>query len=417
MQFIKNNWISLVSGLVALLAIAATVYGVTRTAVVDEMNKRLGIAREIDGLKSSARNQECIDAEMARGRQFETQYTATLDAAAEINRRTPIIEGVFPRPAAAAAAYRFQEVYKDKLYQLPAALMAGGPPSPQELEEEKERLEEEARRRFEEGGTEEPGGGVPPDSDMARTVRPGAEPIITIAEKDAREQAAIRKARAIHIYAEADPERSCFHISPIFMAEQAPQPIDMWFAQVGLWIQEDIVEAIRVLNDAAAAKLAPQDVYVGNMPIKRIVGIRVYGYIAQGGGLIRFPAFAGGSTGKGTGTLTGVGPGALPEPRPSFTGRKGDDQFDVVRFGLVVVADQRELLKLVDQMTRTNFYQLVSLTYEAIQPDDTDNEYLYGGGALVRATLSFEGYMARKVYKAMMPEEVLRLLNPATDGD
>ena len=77
--------------------------------------------------------------------------------------------------------------------------------------------------------------------------------------------------------------------------------------------------------------------------------------------------------------------------------------------------DKRDLLKLVDSVTRTNFYQLVGAEYAAVEGTDT-GEYLYGDAPLVRATLDFEGYMSRRIFKGMMPAEVLRDLGIAAAG-
>jgi hypothetical protein len=55
-----------------------------------------------------------------------------------------------------------------------------------------------------------------------------------------------------------------------------------------------------------------------------------------------------------------------------------------------------------------NFYQLVGLEYTTLVAGSQDGDYVYGSAPVVRATLDFEGYMARKVYKALMPADVLK---------
>lgn len=433
MQFVKLHWISLASGLVALLAIALGVLGMTRKGVQAALEARVSVGRQIDSLMGSPKNQQCIDAQKERGNQFEQEYQATRDMAATINRREPILDGVFPRPTGLDVAYRFQEVYRDKIYGLVRELSASGPPTPQEIQEERERLEEELRRRIEEGAPP-PGGAAPPalggpaapPAPGGPAAPPTAPPAgwaaglpqpaaaggaaapgdlkVEIPPGEAERQAMIRKAHSIRLYAESTPARTSFHISPLFLSEAAPSEADMWFAQVGLWVQQDIVTAVRKLNDAAAAGLQGE-INVSRMPVKRIVGVRVHGYVRPGGELLRFDALTGGGG--------GVTPGAsvnVPEVTTSFTERRGDEQFDVIRFSISVVVDQRDLLRLADAVVRENFYQLIGVEYDARSPALSESGYLYGDEPVVHALLNFEGYLARIVYKPMMPELVLTAL-------
>jgi hypothetical protein len=440
MQFVKNHWMSLASGVVALAAIAVMVLGMLQKDVTEEMGKRVREASEVDSLQSGAVNQECIDAEKESAKAFDDEYKKTLEEAAKINRREPILEGVFPKAGQLELAFRFKEVYKDELYALPRDLVAGGPPSAQEIQEEAERMEEERKRRGDE--SPEPGGATPPAAPtplaggppMAPPGIPGAPlgmtpgsatplglppgaippgmrpgllptggpltPAVVSVTPEAQRRAAVRKARAIRIYAEADPTRSSFHVSPLALDETAPSARDMWYAQVALWIQQDVVKAIRQLNQATAERIGEGKASVETLPVKRIINVNVYGYITSQGQLVPFPAAAVSTPGASAAT-----PLTMP---PSFTLRKSDAQFDVVRFGVVVIADQRELLKLVDAFTRVNFYQLVGLEYTTLVAGSQDGDYVYGSAPVVRATLDFEGYMARKVYKALMPADVLK---------
>jgi hypothetical protein len=420
MQFLKNHWMSLASAVVGLAAIAGLVLGMTQKSVTEELKKRVSAAQEIESLKSGAQNEDTINAEKERGQKFDEQYKTTLDKAASINKREPLLEGVFPKPAQPELAYRFQEVYKDKLYELPRALLAGGLPTPQDVEDELEIMQEEAARKLEREGGDETGGsgskGAVPPPEPPGAGRPagpmmpppggsatpssGTPTASTPMQADAQRRAAIRKAHNIRIYADANPARSSFQISPIWQSESAPSAREMWYAQVSYWVQQDVVDAIRKLNDDAAQQIKDGDINVGVMPVKRIVNVRVFGYISGKGELVRFDAL-----GAGSSTL---------EMKPAFTGRKSDAQFDVVRFAVTVVMDQRELLKFADRMTRQNFYQVVDVDYGVLNPtSEEEKSYYYGPAPVVRATFDFEGFMARKVYLALMPEDVQKDLGVA----
>ncbi len=448
MQFVKTHWMSLAAGVVALAAIALVIVGMTRDAVIQEMQQRLQAAAEINSLRSDPQNEETIAAEKLRAQTFAKEYEKVVQAAEQINQRQPLLEGVFPKPAQLELPYRFRQSYIRKIYELPRALKAGSLPTEAEIQDEAEILADmERRKRADEGetsgleaaapplpgfqpsappvpgptggrgmappgptggrGMAPPGptggrGMAPPGPTGGRGMTPpgpglpagGTAPPIGVEASVVQQRAAVKKARNIRIY--ADPETS-FQVSPIAYTETPPSPREMWYAQVSLWVQEDMVNAIARLNEEAAQKLGEEESNVTRMPVKRIESIAVQGYVRSDGVLIPL--------------ISGAGASQLPEGAggpvvESFTGRRSDKQFDVIRVQLTVVVDKRELLRLIDAVTRTNFYQLVGAEYSAVENVDPAG-YYYGPAPVVRAVLDFEGYLARKIFKPLMPPEVL----------
>lgn len=137
---------------------------------------------------------------------------------------------------------------------------------------------------------------------------PGANPAYSGGPMgEAERRAAVKKARNIRIYATAVEGRTVFHRNPNIFAQQAPSARDMWYAQVGLWVQEDVVNAIAKLNDEAAGQLGGEEACVANMPVKRIVSIQVLGYVTSNGLLVPFAS-------EGT---AGLNPQAGPAPQRS----------------------------------------------------------------------------------------------------
>lgn len=439
MQFVKTHWILLLCGVVALAAIGLAVVGMTSNTVVQEMESRVQAAAAITTLRSDPQNEETINAEKERGRLCEQEFEAVVRTAETINERQPLMEGAFPKPAELPTQYRFRDAYVKKVYELPRGLKAGDLPGPQELNEEAEIIIEEDRRKRQEqgddvtvatpapvagpaappppgptggarGGGMMRGGGMPAGGRGGRGAAGGGPPAgggqdvgstpalqglpSGVSMDDVVRRASVKKARSIRVY--AVPES--FQISPIMSNPEAPSPREMWYAQVSLWVQEDLVKAIGELNEAAAQQAGDNEAHVGNMPVKRIESVQVWGYITSTGDLVPFPAEA-------APTAAGAA-GQPPTMAPSFTSHsKSDEQFDVVRVTLTAVVDQRDILKLVDSITRTNFYQLVGIEYERVESQDAKG-YLYGPDPVVRVVLDFEGYMARKMYKGLMPTEV-----------
>jgi len=456
MEFLKAHWVPLACGVVSLAAVVVLILGLLDDDVVVEMNKRVSAAAQIQQLAANPKNDEVIAAEQRRGERFKEQYENVVRQTAEFNRRVPLLEGVFPKPAQEELRYRFKEEYKDQLYELPRDLGAGDLPTPQDVQDVAEVMADEARRKAEQGepSTPEPaapplpggppglgppglgppgkgglggpppgwGGGPPPGWGGMPPPGwgggppggrpppgfgggpPGGPPVTEAAQQ----RAAVKKAREIQVYASLDRTRPSFHISPIVDTLDAPSPREMWYAQVSLWIQQDFVRAVRMLNEAFARNLGDKPANVTTLPVKRIVELRVLGYITPTGALLEIPA-------AGVQSATGAGGAASPaaEAGPSLTGRKSDEQFDVVRFTTTVVVDQRYLTQLIDAVTRVNFYQCIDLDFTTQNTDERAAGYYYGPDPVVRATLTFEGYMARKIYKELMPPEVLQDLGAA----
>jgi len=422
MQFIKLHLISIACGVVGLAAVVAAVMGMTNDAVKVEMQKRIGEAGVINRLKADPKNDAIIAAERERVKQFEQEVAATLEEAKRLNRRTPLMEGVFPRPATISTPFQLQEQYRKAIAALPVRLDAGDVPNELEIREELDNVNELREREKEQ---EQEGGGTEPAIQLGQeqSSYPPAQPSAPMAPMGGARtrgygqgmpgggvqglpsqittdtsgepkynptyRACVSKAKSIRCYANAQS----FHESPIATADFAPPVTEMWFAQVSLWIQQDVVEALAALNDEAAQQSAEEEPYVEMMPVKRLESIRVLGYRLRGG----FLPFRANEQGN-TGTLT---------TPASFTGRVSDEDFDVVPFVLTLVVDQRDLLRVIDRVTRQNFYQCVSCEYG---PAPEEAGYMYGTEPAVRAVLGFEAYMSREVYQEWMPPEVLETL-------
>ncbi|NLG44044.1 MAG: hypothetical protein GX547_12410 [Phycisphaerae bacterium] len=417
MAFIKAHLVLLITGVAALLFIVVAVLGMMSDSVVNDMKERAALGQQLSSLKSTPRNEESIAAEKSRVARLEAEYEEVLAAAAEINARTPLIEGVFPTPARPALAYDFCDAYRKAMADLPRGKLKGGNlPSEAEIAEAREQIAElEERWKLEHGdhGPTLPRVGTsttPPVAGQAGappagSATPGGDP-----GKDAAARARITKARNIRCYVGTNPAVSgySFSLSPIWhSAGEQPQPADMWYAQVMLWVEQDVVAAVAELNDEVAQQLPPEEVYVENMPVKRLQTVAVHGYYGDKG-LLSFPS----DVRSGTG-------GPPPFLGESFTGRRCNKDFDVVRFTVVAVVDQRALTQLVDAITRQNSYVLVGSKYEALGPraSDYSNGYFYGTAPGARVTLDFEGYMARNVYAKWFPPAVRAELGIADETD
>jgi hypothetical protein len=171
----------------------------------------------------------------------------------------------------------------------------------------------------------------------------------------------------------------------------------MWFAQVGLWIQQDTVAAVAQLNEEAT-KPSPMAACVEQMPVKRIVALRVHGYWVRDH-LVRFAMPTAGRQSVSGSTA------------PSSSHAAKDEGFDVVVFRVVAIVDQRDLLQLIDRISRKNFCRCAGVTYAGITDKETAAGYLYGTEPAVCVALDFEAYLSRDIYRPLMPRDVRELLD------
>lgn len=452
MQFVKTYWISLLCGVLAIGFVAAATMGMMSTEIEQKLEEKVRNAGTIDSLSRNAQNEDTIAAAARQGQLFERAYSQAMEEAREINRRQPLIDKVFPKPAnALTTPFDFLDAYKRAVINLRTQLSAGMPPSDAEIEneriniEEQQRLEEQAAGEAEQGDLfgnpgQEPrrGGrrGSGPSGPMGNPYnmggrmsgpmggmgRMGSGPPSMYGgrgsaggmgrgniefDEDAPQydpayRAAVKKARSIRMYVDAE----AFHITDVLNVEQAPEVSELWYAQMLLWIQQDIVRAIAQFNEQAAANVATEDAYVEQMPIKRLEQILVHDYRVPDQP-IAFPAPLFAQQRKPI------------VPEDSFTGRESDDEFDVVRFTVVVWVDQRQLLQVIDVLSRANFYQCVDVDYQSPTPENLSNLYMFGTDPVVRAKLQFEGYFSRTAYKEWMPPDVRQQLgiDPPDEDD
>lgn len=444
MDFIKKHLVSLLCGVAGLIFIGLTFWGMFQTGAVEEMNQRKNKSNEIANYSARPVNQSIIDAEKKRGAMFEAEYKATIEVAERINKREPLVAGVFPSSKDMTAPEMFRDQYNAAIRRLPVTLSAGGLPDAIAIAE----VEEDVRAliameaELKEGDGKKPSDAapeLPPPAAFAREAPAfigeggprgmgmfsegmrfggggisGGSPLVPSGppKYDARFRAHVNRAKSILCYA----EQWAFHVSSLSKAINLSSDdntfASMWTAQVSLWVQQDVVNAIAAMNAAAAGLVKVGDPHVEHTPVKRIERIRVHGYQLKEGKFYPFDE---------VGAVEGISREQVA-PAESFTGKAADDQFDVVSFTVIVVCDQREMMHVVDAITRANFYQCINLEYRSLTEQELVEGYIYGTAPVVRVRMDFEGYMARAIYAKWMPKLIKEALGvpldhpPSTEG-
>lgn len=438
---LKNNLVSLVSIVLLLGLLAFAFITMSSDAVAKQMDQIIGGAAQVTSLMTRPQNPATIEAEKKRVELFKVELDKGVVAVRAINGHKPLLEGVFPKPGSEMRRFEFKAAYASALDKLSSIVGGGDLPGPsdlQEAQEEIDELKELEKEKLESGGEAAAAiGEQPPPPGAAAPVAPGTPPAAggrpgaggAAGGKESNEpkynaklRAQVKQARSIRCYVGSGGRRS-YHVSPIIRQNTPPDPDAMWFAQLGLWIQDDVFTAIGKVNERAAAALgADAEPSVQNLPVKRIDRIDIQGYVTDKT-ILAFPRDAGGEGSAGGGAAGGGGAGgggaglgafggasgAGMSGNKSFTGRLSDNDFDVVRFELMFVGDQRDVLQVIDEITRTNLYQCIDVDYQQVDSKERDEGYYYGTEPCVRARLVFEAYFTREIYDPLMPESVRKL--------
>ncbi len=209
----------------------------------------------------------------------------------------------------------------------------------------------------------------------------------------------------------------------------APAPVDLWFAQHSLWIQEDIVDAIVKTNSQYGRKNDSGQVVVEGAAVKNLVQVSVTPGYVTGLGLQMMPVQAGGARPFGGpevygGPLGGpmLGPTGGPLGGPaqkaptknyttSVTGHVSNPVYDVMQFSVTVDMDGRYLNAFMDNLTGERFITIINAEVRSVDREvEQYNGYFYGESPVVRVKLDCEAAFFREWTERLMPDEIKRML-------
>lgn len=225
------------------------------------------------------------------------------------------------------------------------------------------------------------------------------------------------RAESVNIYARIDPATGApFDIGSWSNPAigDTPAMTDLWDGQMGLWIQQDIINAIARVNGVGQA-----DTNVVNAVVKRLLQIKVVpGYVG-----LEPPAPAEGATNTGAVETPKVplvslntNPGVrLPANYGvSPTGRQSNSIYDVRHATVRMIVDIKRLPELYEALADVNFMVVLSTDVTEVDEFDALREgYYYGEGDCVEVELKLESIWFREWTTKLMPAEIKKSLGLA----
>jgi len=402
MDVIRQHLFLIVCSVVGAAGIALGVTGFgSMSKIAEEMEEAKRLHDALSSLRSNPVNERWIDQEKRRIAGYAANYDAVVDRAKKLNPYEPLVEGLFPK-GRPDLRYEFRRQYRTAMEDLMTKLKAGQRPTAVEIMDvEDEIFREQAQLKHASSAS----GVAEGDADW---YTPAGVLTQAGALRTPAARAAIAKARRIYCYANPlDMEASSLHVHPAMAdldALDAPSPYDCWFAQVQLWIQTDVVDAIVRMNEEAADELIAQDntPWLGVLPIKDIISLRVSEeYITDSASL---------GGGAGSGDPAGGRDIALPllYSGDAMTGSYTDDsgEFQVMYFSLKVVMDQRDLPKLIQEICKDRFHSLLRVAYKALPENPQMTGRIYGSDPAINVVLDFETHMLGEIFIEIMPYSV-----------
>lgn len=404
MDLLKRHLFFIVCGAAGAGGVVLAVTGLrAMPKVLVEMERAEQLYRDLESLKREPVNRETIEAEQKRIDLFKEDHAQVLAKAKELYGYQLLVEDVLPE-GNNDKRYQFQTAYAKAMRELMDSLIWGGPPTTAMIAEMKERMEQE---KFEREHIGVDAGSSPPEPpDVGPPQTPAGVLTATGVREDAAARAAIQRAQQIFCYAvdfEA-PARSDSVSSMEFgryirskdIGDEPPMLEDIWHTQLRYWIQKDVVEAIVAVNEEAAAKVERDERWVGVMPVKEVISIRLsegpvpplnegeetYGY-APGGPAAAFP----------------------PETAKTvFTGLGSTTAYDVLQFTVKLVMDQRDIPRLIERLCANRFHTPLRVSYKSVPVNRNIQGKVYGSEPTANVVLDFETILLDAVFGPLKPE-------------
>jgi len=394
MSFLKKHLQLIVFAVVCVAACGAAGWGyLAGGEILDEMQAVNSLANDLKRQRSSPENLDTIAAKKKKIEQENKKLERALEealATQKINAfdgqpRKLLVPDVLPKPKSNADALDFKDAYLRAFKELLKRLRGRDRPSTQEIAEQRAFIENKVRS----ADSRPKGPWMPevPTVDGASEKGQKGKTLAEVLKQSAEARAAEIVSRSIYMYV----DRGAIRPQRMLLRDNVPNAIQIWHAQMTLWIQEDIITALARVNEQRAKELLAagrkEDVWVAHMPVKRLKVLRIRGWLGKGGG-----------SNQGRFAKT-------------FTGQKNDKSKFIVPLQLELVVEEASLMKVLQSLSEVGFYVPIGVTYQQAEIDPLQRKYIYGEDPVLDVTIDLEAYYLRKVFDQWIPKSLKPILS------
>ncbi|MCC7349160.1 MAG: hypothetical protein IT446_01200 [Phycisphaerales bacterium] len=398
MEIVKKNIFSVICGVVALVAIIASFWPLgsktdelqsaltSRKSAYDSMTSLLGKSRNLPIVDPQSSEQEplknfpspdIIEKGKTATKEVSEESRKMLMIAEQINQqnRQLLVENELPRPHS-TDQIRFQQAYGGYFADLQAKMHGGTPPTAEQIKAASEQMwtQKFQPRIFNTNGVSN-----------EQQVKAQYEDEMKRLPDELKAQVAQNSL----VY--VDP--AAFDVNTTITNAAAgslpPESPVIFWAQIGMWIQQDVANAIVETNKSSPNVIAA--------PVKRLRRMEMPK------GFITFVKQGEGNQPMG---------GSLNEPLPrvksiSATGRVSNALFDVAHFTITVDVDAEQIPAFLRELNKNRFLTVLKTDLASV---DSGSEqaagYVYGDKPVVTLTLSCETLFMRSWLTKLMPDSI-----------
>lgn len=418
----KRYWAIIVFCVVMLIAVIAIPLFVSgqQVALQKELDKRKKDSDDIAQVLHKPRHQPVVSVDpdaaapvltefpnervIAAGENaivgVQKQSMAMKDMSERINVHQVLQPGSLPNPT---DPFSFKRIYLAQFEtEIPKLLQSATPPTDEEI---KLRSDQEAQKLTDQMPKNSATGEVYAKEVLAQNIAMMQASLPEKMRQDAATQHKMYMApTALSIHPALAPAPGTANI--------APDAESIWLAQMGLWIQQDVVSAIAKLNAASTN--------VASSPVKQLVQL----YVPSDRSLYVLPGAAGQGSNAATATPAPGTPGASVVPTStdtdafpkdytvSVTGRVTNGVFDVVEFYVVLNVQTGDVERVIQELERNRLLTVTQSEVQAVNSAAMQLQgYYFGKTPIVTLTLKCEELYMRDWTHTLMPGPIKTFLN------
>lgn len=416
MDIVKKNLVSIICGVVALIAtFAVFIYPLDGffDELIEKAKARAAVQQKISTLVQRPRTMPVIDPSSSVAAKLpkfpsdeiiklgrlaqsgvHTESAACYTKAVELNRKGHdlVVPESLPVVTSQTLAINYRRLLQEALNKLrDEELVAGVPPTKEQFEKRAAaRKQELAKDLIIIDGVE---------TNKAAIEQRYKADLVKLPDLMKQEMATKYK-----MY--VDPSKVMMVPTSIPANGSSADPAAIWWAQVNFWVTRDVVDAIKEMNDKSAN--------VVESPVKNLLSLTIPESFFPG-----MPGMGGMDTGAPKPTAGAPNPTVplVEEPSLSPTKRISNNLFDVVHFQLALDIEADKVPLFLKRLATDRFITVTRFELAQVDPQLKQiNGYVYGNRLVVTLKLDCEALFMREWTMLLMPKpirEALGIPDPA----
>ena len=423
MDVIKKNLISIICGVIALMAGVALYWPISGlyAGLLTQLDARIQVSSSLDSLANTPRtmpllspddtnpqplavfpNDQVIAAATKAAGLVTLQAQNMLDYATNLNQHDLLVQDELPKPTE-STRYAFANQYAAAIADYSRwqkILNSTSPPSPAEVQAQKDALFDQIKKNK---LIYDPQGNVDPQSmTNAQAEYDGESPNV-------QPHMELESAQQHQIYLLLPPTANPLPVDSSIKVGSYPSPEQICNSQIVVWILDDITKAIANANDLysdPATPGGPMQHDILHSAVKAIEGIDP-----------PQPMISATAVDPAAGVTSPV-----PKvPTVSPTGRVCNGRYDVLRFKIRLVVDAAKLPQIVKALEIGQFITVLNVQVNevvdpAIAASNPQGGFRYGNKPVVRVEIDCEDLLMRTWTDKILPDDMKNGLGKATLG-